>query len=93
LGVGVLALVVGHRGVEDLADVHRRFHGLGAADVLHERRDGDGGEDSNDGDDDHQLDQGEALANSLEHGPSFNVVQHCATTVIDVHYASTPPWC
>src|SRR6185312_15447852 len=57
--VRVLADVVGDGAVVHLAQVHGRFDGLGAADVLHEGGDRDRRQDADDGNDDHELDEGE----------------------------------
>ncbi len=63
-GVAEDALALAERllGLEDRLDVHLQLADLRAELVAEEVRDGDGGEDADDGDDDHELDQREALA-------------------------------
>jgi hypothetical protein len=56
----VLALEVGHRALGDRLQVDRGLRRLGALHVVDERRDGDSGQDADNGHDDHQLDQGES---------------------------------
>src|SRR5207237_10382298 len=67
----------------ELADVHRRFRRLRPADVLHERRNGDGGEDTDDRDDNHELDEGEAGDVPLAHG--ISVIQFLGTISFENH--------
>ena len=56
-----LLLVVRDGARVEALQVARRFRGLRPADITDEGWEGDGGEDADDGDDDHQLDEREAF--------------------------------